>query len=330
VLEPLLLNRSEIHPGRWDSVISGSLYRGFYSCSWYLDIVCESWYAFVWPSSVDYQIIMPLPVKRRLGFAVVYQPQFCQFLGLFSKSPVTSEVLESFLRTCVSHFPYISSYSFHPDLYCIIQPLRSHFKNIIFAENRTCWQRMDAEGRYSSDRMRNLKKGKEQNWSIENMENTDTIIRLFDIHHAAEVGGVCEKSYQILDKLVNAFREHGNVTLQYASLNGKLHAGILLFSYGGYVVYIFNAADESGRRGNARTVMLDRYFEENKGTDLLFDFESAQQPYIHSFYSSFGGVDAPFFSISKTNLLFPLNHLQRLRRSLIKTKRALLSNLYRI
>ena len=330
MLEPILLNRSEIDSGRWDLLIADSVTSVFYGFSWYLDTVSESWQALVWPSAENYQLVMPLPIKKRLGFPVLYQPHFCQFLGIFSESEITVEIAGIFLESCISHFSYISSYSFHPDLSGAVEPLLNRFPAISFVKQQTFRKSLARNQSYNADRKRNLRRGIESNWVIEEGINTAELISLFSLHHSGNIkGGVSVQSYRILEKLVSAFRLHGNATLRYASVSGKIHASILIFRYGDYAVYIFNAADEKGRKGNARTVMLNNYFMEHEGTDLLFDFESAQEPHIHAFYRSFGGADTPFVSMSKTHLCFPLNYFQSLRRYLIRTRRALLLILYR-
>lgn len=331
MLEPVLLNRSEIDSCRWDLCIADSVNSVFYGFSWYLDIVAESWQALVWPSAENYQIIMPLPVKKRWGLSAIYQPHFCQFLGLFSASEITGDIVNVFLKSCLTRFSYISSYCFHPDLSGTMPASLHRFPDISFAEKYTFRKSLALNEPYNTDRKRNLKKGIEWNWIIEEGHKTEELISLFSVHHSGNMdGGVSIQSYQILEKLTTTFRLHGHVTLQYASLSEEIHAGVLIFRYGNYSVYIFNAADAKGRRGNARTVMLNNYFQKYRGTDLLFDFESAQQPEIHAFYRSFGGVEAPFFSISKTKLRFPLNYIQSLRRYLIRTRRALLLILYKI
>jgi hypothetical protein len=325
VLKPVLLNRSDIDSRPWDLLIADSLHPVIYGFSWYLDIVCESWQALVWPSAQEYQIVMPLPVRKRMGLAVIYQPHFCQFLGIFSKSEVTGEVAHSFLKSCFFHFFYISSYSFHPDLSDTIGPLSTIFPAITFTNQYTFRKSLALNQPYHPDRKRNLRRGVEYNWIMEDEENPDRLISLFSTHHSGNIeGGVSVRSYKILERLIDAFRIHGDVTLRYALLKGNVHAGILIFKYGGYSVYIFNAADGVGRKGNARTVMLDHYFQEHQGTDLLFDFESAQEPDILAFYKSFGGVESSFFSIGKTRLRFPLSYFQYIRRQMIRTRRALL------
>jgi hypothetical protein len=49
---------------------------------WHLDRTAVVWDALVWG---DYEFVMPLPVRKKWGIQYVYQPLFCQQLGIFPK-----------------------------------------------------------------------------------------------------------------------------------------------------------------------------------------------------------------------------------------------------
>ena len=65
---PILLTRSQINTQEWDTFIRSSQQRIIYGLSWYLDTVSEDWNALVWPAKENYQIVMPLPVKKKMEF----------------------------------------------------------------------------------------------------------------------------------------------------------------------------------------------------------------------------------------------------------------------
>jgi len=72
---------------------------------------------------------------------------------------------------------------------------------------------------------------------------------------------------------------------------------MLLATSNGRAIYLFNAASETGRRGNARTVLLDQYIQAHAGQPIVFDFESPEKPSIAAFYRSFGAREESYFSL---------------------------------
>lgn len=74
------LKHNTINKQKWDNCISSSKNGMIYGFSWYLDSVCDNWDALVLD---DYQAIIPLPWTKKYGIKTVYQPYFCQQLGVF-------------------------------------------------------------------------------------------------------------------------------------------------------------------------------------------------------------------------------------------------------
>ncbi|MBE9464120.1 GNAT family N-acetyltransferase [Dyadobacter subterraneus] len=323
---PILLSRSEINDARWNELIAKSGQSVIYGFSWYLDIVCDNWKALVWPSTDNYQIVMPLPIKRKWNIEVVQQPLFCQYLGLFSIENLTDQQLDLFLKGLSSSFSYISAYHFNPDNSSLLQNVLHQFSKFEVRQNHTFWLSLSGSSseiwaKYSSDRKANLKRGVRFEWVISPGEDIELLIHLFKEHHASGInGGVSDKAYTMLSDMVASLKLRDAIEVLYAQIGGTVHAGVLFVRTGNKVIFLFNAADEIGRRGNARTILLDHYFQSNSERPITFDFESPQLKSIASFYKSFGADPIPYFSVRKNDLPFPLKQIQNWRvRKLINT-----------
>lgn len=318
---PVFLSRKEIDDSRWNEAIESALHPVMYGFTWYLDAVCEDWSAIVWPSGTDFQVILPLPLKTRWSIRMVHQPFFCQYLGFFYKEVPSEQTVSDFLTLTDSKFPYISTYHFHPENTALIMPVLDRFGNFKQTTCHTHWLRLNQpyaalSGQYSSDRKSNLKKAFTQNWTaFESTDLTQLITWFKQYHEPAVQGGVAKGSYDILHRLYKSVKDRIDTKIIYAGKDGVLHAGILVMRGGNMAVYLFNAADDEGRSGNARTFLLDQYFRNNAGTDLIFDFESPPVESIASFYKSFGSEKVPFINIHKNSLPFPCKVLQRWRRA---------------
>lgn len=316
---PLLLSRAEIDDRRWNELISHSDQQVIYGYTSYLDVVCDSWKALVWPSANNYRIVMPLPIKRKWLKEVVQQPLFCQYLGLFSTEPIAIIQFSLFLRALSLHYSYISSYHFNPANSLILNAILPAFPTFRLEENHTYLLSLgDAYDKihknYSADRKVNLKRSSAANWVIKKTESPQLLIDLFQKYHAGKIaGGVDPSAYVLLGRLFESLNRNRACEIWYAVHEGQIHAGTMFVRSGGKVVYLFNAADQAGREGNARTFLLDRYFQENAGDSVVFDFESPEITSIAAFYSSFGAVKTAYYVIKKNDLPVPFRQLQNWR-----------------
>ncbi|MCF0063709.1 GNAT family N-acetyltransferase [Dyadobacter chenwenxiniae] len=324
-MTPVLVERTQICDASWNDHIRKSLQCVIYAQTFYLDIVCENWKALVWPNIQHPEIVMPLPMRRKFGFTTIYQPLFCQYLGLFTLKPLAEFELESFIRFLSKEFSYISAYHFNPENSVRMSAIASAFSDFQFAKNHTHWLHIrgnygQVHSGYSKDRKRNLKRSKALNWCIQKSADINPLIALFAENQTERIpGGVDPNAFVRLKTLLGVLNAGGHAEVYYAIFNGQIDAGILIVEFAGRAIYLFNAADRVGRSGNARTLMLDQYFRDCNGKMLIFDFESPEVGSIASFYSSFGSTPVSFYAIRKNELWFPLRHIQNWRKRFFKT-----------
>lgn len=333
---PLLLTRSQINSQSWDDFIERSQQQSIYGLSWYLDIVCDDWNALVWPSVDYFEVVMPLPVKTKYKLTAIQQPLFCQYLGIFSQSDLTGHQANAFLKA-LSSFSYISSYCFHPLNYKVIANILAVNKQFKFELYHTFWLSLSdpyetTRKRYSKDRKSNLKRSEKNDLLLEKSDDPKVMTDLFKENHQRKIeGGVHPNAYRILHKLVEVLIGKQSAELWYASIDGEKCAAALFAGKGNKAVYLFNAANETGRKSNARTHILDRFFKNYSGVYTYFDFESPEIKSIASFYKGFGSEKMPFISIRKNELPFPLKQIQEWRKKqLFKTRQDLSEGPYKI
>lgn len=148
--------------------------------------------------------------------------------------------------------------------------------------------------------------------------NPEPLITLFQQNHTAGIdGGVADWAYDILRNLITELSKRKLITLRYACRNGRIDAGALFVYEGNRIIYLFNAASETGRRGNARTLLIDQLIQEKAGMELVFDFESPEKLAIRDFYRSFGAVEEPFYEL-RWNRLSLVENLLRVSRSMLR------------
>jgi hypothetical protein len=337
VSEPILLARHQINDEAWNTLIANARHSVPYAYTWYLDCVSPDWQALVsvesgelmvdstrvsdhrGTSSFEYSMVMPLPVRKKWGMSVVQQPLFCQYLGLFSANDISEEEVALFLESLNRHFSYISVYDFHPAHTGILRKVLPGYSDFEVQEKATHWLNLEKPyselaGKYSADRKNNLKKSRRYPWVGQESTDVEPLISLFKEHHADQIQNVQESAYVLLRNLTRILLEKHLARIEYASLQGTLHAGVMIIETHKLGIYIFNAADAVGRMGNARTFLLDAYLRQKAESLKIFDFESPEVASIAQFYESFGAERQEFCSINKNKLPFPFRQLQDWRK----------------
>ena len=305
-----ILARHQINTDAWNDCVVSSPHRILYGYSWYLDAVLPApmwkWMGVVLADETGgYQAVMPIPLRQKglAGIAakwVVHQPFFCQMLGVFSRNN-TPDPTADFWEIMQQTFRYGSTISTQQQpeteyLFDAIRPMSTHVLNLS-VDYTTIYQR------YSPDRKRNLRQAQTTGWTVIESVDIEPLLALFQENHEPEIdGGVSDWAYTILRNLVVELDKRGLATLQYAILNNRIEAGALFVREGNRIVYLFNAASKTGRRRNARTLLIDQMIRTNAGHSdaddpLIFDFESPEKPSIRQFYENFGTSDEPFWEV---------------------------------
>ncbi len=347
---PVLLHRHQIDDVAWNALIDRSPHLTIYAYTWYLDVVSPGWKGLTVDNSIadsdqwtanstqdttgdlpnsekasGYFAVMPLPIRKKWGLTTLQQPLFCQYLGIFSGNTLSTEKISAFLGALGRHFSYISDYAFHPLQANVLQKALVHFSEFHFVEKTTHWLDLDSTyaqiaARYKIDRRNNLKRSIKKGWQIIISTDARPLLSLFRDNHAPKIQGVKEYAFPLFSKLAEVLLKQKKAKIQYVMFNGEIRAGVMFLENNGTGIYIFNAADAIGRQGNARTFLLDQYFQQAAGALHTFDFESPEAAGIARFYESFGAEKRVFISIKKNKLPFPLRQLQEWRKWIHRAK----------
>lgn len=309
-----LFTRSQISSIHWDSFIAASPQRILYAYTWYLDVVSPHWQALILEENGVWKAVMPLPVQKKWRLPIIQQPFFCQFLGIFTLPNTQNEGLQAeFFNEVSRHFRYMSSYAgrflddnFPPNFE--VKYGATHTIRLDTSYNILCQ-------RFSADRRLNLRRAVHFGWEITESEDLKPMIDLFQKNHASTIqGGVSEHAYELLRKAVRTLQIHKAARILYALKDGKIEAGALFALYDQRIIYLFNSASSLGRKGNARTLLINQILNEYASSNYIFDFESPEKESIAAFYHSFGAAAVPYVMLHFNRLPFPLKQLQTYRR----------------
>lgn len=301
------LRHAAIDRSAYDACVEAAPNGLVYGLSWWLDVVSPGWEALVLD---DYRAVMPLPVRKRYGIRFVDQPLFCQRLGIFSEKPLSPGQAEAFFDRLKTSFPLITRLCLDADTFAnttATVPRTTHLLDLSQPHEIL-------RARYTRDRLLNLKRGEACGWKILPSHDIRPLIGWFRQFHAQNIGGgVSPEAYRTLETLFSETETRGLSALWYALKNGQPEAGAWFVMHKNRVTYLFNAATPAGRQGNARTFLLNLFFRENAGQNLVFDFESPEVPSIARFYESFGAGREPYASLSYNHLPAWVNAVWRLK-----------------
>lgn len=291
------LAHSEINKTRWDECVSASPQFILYGLSWYLDVVSPNWEALIIEENDSYVAVLPIPIQHKYGISFIHQPLFCQFLMIFSPKIIDYQL---FVEELFKNYRFSAKFNLaiipSDDNLLSIKPLQTHLLDLS-PDYQTIYQQ------YSFDRKQNLKRALKANWQLEESQDVRPMIQLFRQNHEYQIrGGVAQKAYIILEKLFAEIQKRGLGKLWYATQQGQIEAACWFVFSGNRVIYLFNAASSVGRKGNARTFLLDKFFQEHAGKNYLFDFESPTIEAIDQFYASFGAKTEVFWQVSWNKL----------------------------
>jgi Acetyltransferase (GNAT) domain len=312
------LKHGAINKAAWDAYIAASPQRLIYAYSFYLDIISPNWEAIVFEENGQWQCVFPVPVRQKFGFRYISQPYFCQQLGFFSKyKTIDSQQVEIVLNFLQTNFRYCNR------LFLNIETASSNQNFETCATHLLDLNRPYAtifKG-YSSDRKQNLVRAKNAGWAIESSTDFESLIRLHQSHNEVKAVGntLPFERYQPYIKAIDDLIKRGLAKVFYTKKEGKIEAGCLFVIAEERIIYLFNAASETGRKQHGRLLIIDEIIKNYSNQNYVFDFEDpTDADSVSAYYASFGGVKESFISLKWSHFPSFLNIFLALRRLVLK------------
>lgn len=277
------LPNTDIDKEKWDNCILNSINGIAYAYSWYLDIVHEGWEALV---EDDYERVMPLTLKTKVGITYCYQPFFTQQLGVFSISALSPENIDSFIANIPKNVNLVDLNFNHfntidKDKYEIIENT-NYLLDLISDYSKI-------KASYSTNTKRNLKKAEKNGLTIMNGVKPEDIIELFQNNKGAEIKKWNESDYQVLRRLMYAATHRGMGTTMgvYSEFN-ELCAAAFFIKTKSRLIFLFSGSNELAKEVGAMTYMIDNVIRNNSPGTRILDFEGSNVVGVARYYSGFG------------------------------------------
>ena len=297
------IKHQNIDAEKWDKCIDNAENHRIYATYWHLDRTAEYWDALVLG---DYEYVMPLPVKRKWGISYVYQPLYCQQLGIFP-APV-EEIAKQFYSTLKTTFKYIDT-QLNAKVKSVQHEQEMTFsprKNYLLALNMNYAGLFEA---YSTNTRRNLTKANKNDLHVV------AGISLKDYMEFKSENLPVKLSSKVLNNLKRliAFGQYKGVGKIYGvyTPGNELCAAVYFCRYKERMIYMNAVSNALGKETGAMFVLIDSFIQENAGKNLVLDFEGSMIPGVARFYKGFGAFPETYFHLYANWLPFPLNFLKR-------------------
>lgn len=292
----------EIDKNKWDACISQSLNGLIYARSFYLDSMAANWDGLVLN---DYEAIMPLTWKKKLQINYLYQPAFIQQGGVFSKTPVTQNMISLFVEKAFSHFKF-AEMTFNygntniPPGNDVQWSLRTNYILDLNKPYEALYENYDPGFTKS---LRRIKK-----FHIEYEESADftSIIQLYKKLYGKRLPYFSAKDFTNFENTCSKLSKENNVITRLAySSDRKLLAAVILLKDEKRLYNIISCINPEGKKLEANYYLYDKIIAEFANTNLLFDLEGSDVKGIAGFYKKFNPVSQPYL-FARYNHLHPL------------------------
>jgi Acetyltransferase (GNAT) domain len=293
----------QVDKNKWDACINNAGNGLLYACSGYLDNMAPGWNALVLN---DYEMVMPLPARKKLGIHYLFQPSITPSLGVFGNH-VSEVIVNDFLKAIPATYK-VWDLSFNAG------NTINYSKGTIIARNNFV---LDVSLPY-----RQLCKNYSENIqrNISKAIKTGCVVSkgiLFD-----DVATICKTAFPtftrvengLFEKLHEVYKIHKAEAKSYGVFSAEgilLASAIFLFFKGRAYYWLVGNTPESKQYG-ASSLLLDSFIKEHAQQNLLLDFEGSDTSSVADFYKKFGAVAEPYTTLYVNKLPFPFSLLKPL------------------
>ena len=284
------IEHNDIDFKKWDACIASSFNSLIYGFSWYLDVVCDDWDALVLN---DYEGVFPLPKRKKWGIEYIYQPFFCQKLGVFSKKKIE---IDLFLDCIPKKFKYL-------ELNVGLS------KKFAFQENKNYELTItkDLESYFSKNTSRNISKAKASNLTLVSNISPEQHISLFNTNLSKL--GISQKDLDLYVQLCNVLitNKTGEIYAVFDEFNNLIASSLIAID-AHRVYYLNGSTNQKGKKIGASHWMLYEIMKNYYGK--IFDFEGSNIEGLARFYSGFGATKNSYSTIKINRLPLHLKWLK--------------------
>ncbi len=268
---------------KWDSCVINGYCTFSYGLYDYIDsITNSSWDALILG---DYEAVFPLPFKKKLGIYYIYQPLFCQQLGIFGDSKDKS--ISDFIRLIPKKFLRIhlnlNAYKCDSSIYLIEQK-----------PNYVLHVPHNPEISFNVDARKNIRRLERLNLRYEYNASISSVIQLFHSMWGEINKYHYPRDYNLFEKTCLKMKEQQKLlSLVVKSESDEILGGAIFLISPQRLHYICAAPTENGKKVGIMHGIIDKVCKDFE--NYTIDFEGSSYSSVADFYKKFGSVNEPYY-----------------------------------
>ncbi len=298
-----ILPSKKINAEKWDRCINVNTNGLIYSTTSYLNALADNWQGLI---INDYEAVMPLPWRKKIGIRYYYLPPFIQQLGITGNFPdhLIQEIIlaiTGFARYGDLHFNFSNT--------AIAAALSATTRTNFLIDITRYYD--DISARYQQDAKEIITKAEIEQLIYKESSPTDAITLYHDLYYE-RMPRIKEKDYESFSMLCKSFGEKEMCfTRSIVNSRGIVLCSILLLKDQRRIYNLINAVTKKGREQKANYLLFDRIIREFAGNELLFDLEGSDLPGVKKFYAKFGVTNQPYFHYHHNHLPALIRYFKR-------------------
>lgn len=274
------LTNDKIDRARWDDCIRHSTNHSPYALSEYLDALCPTWEALILGG---YEMVMPLPVRKKYGILYLYQPFLIPYLGVFGKS-LSKSITDQFLQAIPSSVKWIDitlnpGCTFAEDNPNI--PLRTNF----FLKLNQPYTLLRSN--YRENHIRNLQRAQKTGLQTDRMVDPAEIYTIAESYLGPK-GLFPQENKNAFISLMKRWIDQGFACPYGIRMQGRLLAAALFITFNKRAYYLLVGNHPDGKTLGASHALIDAFIQDHADGDWILDFEGSDIPSLAFFYQGFG------------------------------------------
>jgi len=254
-----------------------------------LDAMSPGWDALVMG---DYEAVMPLTWRKKMGIRYLCQPAFCQQLGIFSAKEISADITESFLLKASLYFRLIEIFINYANL---LQAEQTGATNLVLSLAKSYGS---LKANYRRDLLKNLARTEKFSLQYVVSADIDNAIAQYQLLYGNRMN-VRLTDYQAFAAVCKKWLPEGKcfvreVRLREGNRDELLAIGLFLKD-NNRIYNIASSTLPNGRTLEANHFLFDELIKEFAGQNLLLDFEGSDLPGVARFYQKFEPINQPYF-----------------------------------
>lgn len=282
---------TEIDKTKWDACIESASNSLMYAYSWYLDIVSPGWDALVLG---NYEAVMPLPWKNKHGLRYIYQPPYCQQLGVFSSKEELLKTADEFIRKIPTKFIHVHANFNTGNGFSEKTNKRLKLNNTCELDLSLTYEQLYSQ--FSKNHKKNIKQAAKNDYKIEDI-GVDLAVELYVDYYKTK-GLVAKFPFviSVFPQLVKEWQEQCKVETRGLFLDDSLVASYILIEKNNRFV-MHTSMNDVGRKKRGVYYLINSIIERNSGTNKVLDFAGSNIEAIHYRNMGFGAKESNYYSM---------------------------------